>query len=174
MDDLAGLSRSHPGVALLMVVFLFSLIGIPLTAGFAGKFLLFLGAMSVPGVPSDPTTLEQARLFRILALIGVLNAAIGAWYYLRIVAVMYLRNPLRPAEGRGRLAGADGHRDLRRPDDCAGRAAAAGAAGRHDPRRGAAGATRAGGGAVTWPLAASQGVRSRQRRGHRRRDRSCS
>ena len=41
-------------------------------------------------------------LFRILALIGVINAAIGAWYYLRIVAAIYLRNPLRPAEGRRR------------------------------------------------------------------------
>jgi NADH-quinone oxidoreductase subunit N len=104
VDDMAGLSRSHPGVALLMMVFLFSLIGIPATGGFAGKFLLFWGAMSVPGVPGDTTTLEQAKLFRILALIGVLNAAIGAWYYLRIVAVMYLRNPLRPAEGRRRPA----------------------------------------------------------------------
>jgi NADH-quinone oxidoreductase subunit N len=102
VDDLAGLSRSHPGVALLMMVFLFSLIGIPATGGFAGKFLLFWGAMSVPAGPGDPTALEQARLFRILALIGVINAAIGAWYYLRIVAVMYLRNPLRPAEGRRR------------------------------------------------------------------------
>jgi NADH-quinone oxidoreductase subunit N len=100
VDDLAGLSRSRPRVALLMMVFLFSLIGIPATGGFAGKFLLFWGAMSVRVVPTDPSTLEQARLFRVLALIGVLNAAIGAWYYLRIVAVMYLRNPLRPVESR--------------------------------------------------------------------------
>jgi NADH-quinone oxidoreductase subunit N len=100
VDDLAGLSRSHPGVALVMVVFLFSLIGIPLTGGFAGKLLLFLGAMSVRPELGIDDTLAQARLFRILALIGAINAAIGAWYYLRIVAVMYLRNPLRPAEGR--------------------------------------------------------------------------
>ena len=100
VDDLAGLSRSHPLVALLMMVFLFSLIGIPATGGFAGKFLLFWGAMSVRVVPTDPSTLDQAKLFRILALIGAINAAVGAWYYLRIVAVMYLRNPLRPAEGR--------------------------------------------------------------------------
>ncbi len=102
VDDLAGLSRSHPGVALLMMIFLFSLIGIPATGGFAGKFLLFWGAMAVPVDVGATLTLEQARLFRILALIGVINAAIGAWYYLRIVAVMYLRNPLRPAEGRRR------------------------------------------------------------------------
>jgi NADH-quinone oxidoreductase subunit N len=93
VDDLAGLSTSHPGIALLMVVFLFSLIGIPLTAGFTGKFLVFFGAMAVP--------LEgQGTLFRVLALFGVINAAIGGWYYLRIIAVMYLRTSLRPIEAR--------------------------------------------------------------------------
>jgi NADH-quinone oxidoreductase subunit N len=91
VDDLAGLGRSHPGVALLMVVFLFSLIGIPLTAGFVGKFLLLLGAMAAKDPPN---------LFRVLALIGVLNSAIGAWYYLRIAAVMYLRSPIKPLERR--------------------------------------------------------------------------
>jgi NADH-quinone oxidoreductase subunit N len=93
LDDLAGLSRSHPGVALLMLLFLFSLIGIPLTAGFAGKLLLFFGAMAV----KSP---DHALLFRALALLGVINAAIGAWYYLRIVAVMYLRTTVRPIERR--------------------------------------------------------------------------
>jgi NADH-quinone oxidoreductase subunit N len=91
VDDLAGLSKSHPGVALLMCVFLLSLIGIPLTAGFAGKLMLFWGAMVVP-------PMEQARLFRLLALIGVLNAAVGGWYYLRIIAVMYLRTAVKPLE----------------------------------------------------------------------------
>jgi NADH-quinone oxidoreductase subunit N len=100
IDDLAGLSRSHPGAALVMALFLFSLIGIPLTAGFAGKFFLFFGAMGVRPDLSDAATMEQARLFRVLALIGVVNAAIGAWYYLRVAAVMYLRNPLRPIEAR--------------------------------------------------------------------------
>jgi NADH-quinone oxidoreductase subunit N len=89
VDDLAGLGRSHPVVAVLMTVFLFSLIGIPWTAGFAGKLLLFWGAL---GVPSEAMSLW----FRLLALIGAINAAIGAWYYLRIIAVMYLRSPLRP------------------------------------------------------------------------------
>jgi NADH-quinone oxidoreductase subunit N len=91
IDDLAGLSSSHPGVALLMALFLFSLIGIPLTAGFTGKFILFFGAVAAPA-PNHPW------LFRVLALIGVINAAIGAWYYLRVVAVMYLRNPIKPLE----------------------------------------------------------------------------
>ena len=101
VDDLAGLSRSHPGVALLMALFLFSLIGIPFTAGFAGKVFLLMGAIDVPG-QSDPA---QARLFRILALIGVLNAAAAAWYYLRVVTVMYLRTPLRPLENRRAVPG---------------------------------------------------------------------
>jgi NADH-quinone oxidoreductase subunit N len=92
-DDLAGLGSTHPGLAAFMTLFLFSLIGIPLTAGFAGKLLIFWGAMAVPGAEPD-----QLRLFRLLALIGVINAAIGGWYYLRIVAVMYLRTALKPLD----------------------------------------------------------------------------
>jgi len=93
MDDLAGLSASHPGIALFMTVFLFSLIGIPFTAGFTGKFLIFFGALGVP----DPKTVI---LCRVLAVLGVINAAIGAWYYLRIIAVMYLRGSIRPLENQ--------------------------------------------------------------------------
>lgn len=89
IEDLAGLSRSHPVLALLMGLFLLSLIGIPLTGGFVGKLLLFMGAM-MPNPQSYP------MMFRILALIGMLNAAIGAWYYLRILAIVYLRNPIKP------------------------------------------------------------------------------
>jgi len=92
MDDLAGLGSHRPGLALVMTIFLFSLIGIPLTAGFAGKFLIFFGAMAVP----EP----HAALYRTLALVGVINAAIGGWYYLRIVAIMYLRPSLEAQQGR--------------------------------------------------------------------------
>jgi len=99
VDDLAGLSRSHPGIALLMVVFLFSLIGVPLTAGFTGKFLIFFGAMAVPSSP------EHAWLFRVLAFLGAINAAIGAWYYLRIIATMYLRGSLRPIPAHTSFSG---------------------------------------------------------------------
>ena len=94
-DDLAGLARSHPGLALMMAIFLFSLIGIPLTAGFTGKLLVFFGAMAV----------EHAYLYWLLALIGVINAAIGGWYYLRLIAVMYLRQPLQPLTPRPNLPG---------------------------------------------------------------------
>jgi NADH-quinone oxidoreductase subunit N len=92
--EMTGLSRSHPRIALVMALFLFSLIGIPATAGFVGKWLVFWGAMGVPAAP-EAGAVDQARLFRILAFIAVLNAAVGAWYYLRIIAVMYLREPAR-------------------------------------------------------------------------------
>ena len=88
VDDLAGLCKTHPVIALLMAVFLFSLIGMPLTAGFTGKFLIFFGALTVPG--------EQSATFTVLAFLGMINAAIGGWYYLRVIAVMYLRSPLKP------------------------------------------------------------------------------
>jgi NADH-quinone oxidoreductase subunit N len=96
VDDLAGLSRSHPILALTMTLFLFSLIGIPLTAGFNAKFLIFFGAMGV-------SSTDHITLARILAILGMVNAAIGGWYYLRVIAVMYLRNPLRSPPGRRTL-----------------------------------------------------------------------
>ncbi|MBI3821681.1 MAG: NADH-quinone oxidoreductase subunit N [Planctomycetes bacterium] len=95
VDDLAGLSISHPGVALMVTVLMLSLIGFPLTIGFTGKFLVFFGAVSVQG--------PIAWLYPTLAIIGVLNAAIGAWYYLRIIAVMYLRSAVKPIETTGPL-----------------------------------------------------------------------
>jgi NADH-quinone oxidoreductase subunit N len=96
VDDLAGLGKSHPRVALVMMLFLLSLIGIPLTAGFVGKLLLFLGAFAVPFNPGKAFDLEQARLFRVLALIAAVNAAVAGWYYLRIITMMYLKSPGRP------------------------------------------------------------------------------
>jgi NADH-quinone oxidoreductase subunit N len=89
VDDLAGLGWSHPGVAFMMAVFLFSLTGLPPTAGFWGKFYLFFAAWSAP---------ETSLLFKTLAVLLAVNAAIAGWYYLRIVAVMYLRQPLKPLE----------------------------------------------------------------------------
>jgi NADH-quinone oxidoreductase subunit N len=91
IDDLAGLSRSHPISAGAMAVFMFSLIGLPLTAGFAGKLLLFIGAIDAP---TDSPTMRD--LYRTLAVFAAVNAAIGAYYYLRVVGVMFLRSPIRP------------------------------------------------------------------------------
>ena len=92
IDDLAGAGQSHPVSAGAMTVFLFSLIGLPLTAGFTGKFLLFVGAFSAP-----THTPAMRNLYQVMAVIAAINAAVGAYYYLRVVGVMYLRTPLRPA-----------------------------------------------------------------------------
>ena len=86
VDDLAGLGRTHPATAAAMALCLFSLTGIPPLAGFWGKFYIF-------GAALDATPNQSTRLFQGLAVIGALNAAIGAYYYLRIVVVMYLRTP---------------------------------------------------------------------------------
>jgi len=100
VDELAGLGRTHPGAAAVLSVFLFSLAGIPPLAGFWGKLFVFGSAFTVDGRHAG--TLWP--WFIALAVIGVLNAAIAAAYYLRVVAVMYFRTPLaapRAEGGRG-------------------------------------------------------------------------
>lgn len=92
IDDLAGLSRSHPLLAFLMAVCLFSLTGLPPTAGFLAKLNLFFAAWST-GQP----------LYQLLALLMALCAAAGAWYYLRIVGVMYLRDAVKPLTPRANV-----------------------------------------------------------------------
>jgi NADH-quinone oxidoreductase subunit N len=79
LDDLRGLSRSQPAVALLLAICLFSLTGLPPTAGFLGKLNLFLAAWS-----------DESNIGRGLAIALAINAAISAWYYLRMVALMFL------------------------------------------------------------------------------------
>jgi NADH-quinone oxidoreductase subunit N len=88
VEDLTGLGRTQPLAALAMALCLFSLAGVPPLAGFWGKFQVFASALTVG---ED----EDATLFQLLAVIGVVNAAIGAYYYLRIVVKMYLW----PADG---------------------------------------------------------------------------
>jgi NADH-quinone oxidoreductase subunit N len=77
--DLRGLSRVQPMVSVLLAVCLFSLTGLPPTAGFLGKLNLFLTAWS-----------DGTRLGYVLAILMAVNAAIGAYYYLRLVALMFL------------------------------------------------------------------------------------
>jgi NADH-quinone oxidoreductase subunit N len=89
-DDLRGLAQSQFPVALLLAVCLFSLTGLPPTAGFLGKLNLFLAAWS-----------DGSRLGRGLAIVMAVNAAIGAWYYLRLIALMFLEPPA-PIEGEPR------------------------------------------------------------------------
>ncbi|MGE0606526.1 MAG: NADH-quinone oxidoreductase subunit N [Pirellulales bacterium] len=102
VDDLAGLGRRHPISALAMSIFMFSLAGVPPLAGFWGKLTLFAGALSVG--PRDAGMTATQYWFLVLAIVGVLNAAIAAAYYLRIVAAMYFR----PSEGQRGISGDGG------------------------------------------------------------------
>lgn len=83
IDDLSGLSRTQPLPAAVIAICLVSLAGIPPLAGFWGKLTLFLGAIQA----SSHST--SGVWFVGLAVAGALNAAIGAAYYLRVIAVMY-------------------------------------------------------------------------------------
>jgi NADH-quinone oxidoreductase subunit N len=78
--DLGGLSRSHPGLALTFAIFMFALSGIPPTAGFFAKLYVFLAAI-------------DANLVG-LAVIGVVTSVVSAFYYLRVVKVMYFDEPV--------------------------------------------------------------------------------
>jgi NADH-quinone oxidoreductase subunit N len=81
--DLAGLARSDPALALVMAAAMFSMAGIPPLSGFFGKLYVFLAAV-------------QAGLWP-LAVIGVLTSVIGAFYYLRIVKIVYFDAADQPA-----------------------------------------------------------------------------
>jgi NADH-quinone oxidoreductase subunit N len=76
VGDFAGLSRTRPGLAALMTVFLLSLGGFPPTAGFIAKWYVFSAAI------------EQG--YYTLAVIGVLTSVVSVFYYLRIVVMMYM------------------------------------------------------------------------------------
>ncbi|HEY1602771.1 MAG TPA: NADH-quinone oxidoreductase subunit N [Pirellulales bacterium] len=102
VDELAGLGSTHPWAALSMAIFMFSLTGIPPLAGFWGKLNLFAGTLSIR--PIDGDTGATRSWFIALAIVGVLNAAISAGYYLRVVAVMYFR----PATAESRSSGNPG------------------------------------------------------------------
>jgi NADH-quinone oxidoreductase subunit N len=78
--DLSGLSRTNPALALALAVFMFSLAGVPPAAGFFGKLYIFVAAI-------------DAKLTG-LAVIGVVTSVVGAFYYLRIVKVMYFDEPV--------------------------------------------------------------------------------
>jgi len=79
LSDYAGLGRKSPILAGALGIFLISLIGIPITGGFFAKFYVFSAAL-------------QSGLVG-LTIVGVINSAIGAYYYLRLIVVMYMREP---------------------------------------------------------------------------------
>ncbi len=79
IDDFAGLGWRQPGTAAMFSIFLLSLIGVPLTGGFFGKFYIFKAAL-------------DANLVW-LTVIGLLTSAVAAYYYLRLLVVMYMKEP---------------------------------------------------------------------------------
>jgi NADH-quinone oxidoreductase subunit N len=81
LEDYEGLGRSSPLLAAALTIFLLSLIGIPMTGGFFAKFYVFNAAV-------------KANLIW-LTVIGVLNSGVGAYYYLRIIVMMYMRESRR-------------------------------------------------------------------------------
>jgi NADH-quinone oxidoreductase subunit N len=81
LADLAGLGRKHPLTALLAALFLLSLTGIPPTAGFFAKAYVILSAVQAGGIAS------------VLAIVAVLNAAVAAFYYLRVIVYLFMRDP---------------------------------------------------------------------------------
>ncbi len=83
--ELAGLGKTHPAMAAALTIFMFSMAGIPPLAGFFGKMYIFLAAV-------------DAQLYT-LAVIGVLASVISAYYYIRIIKIMYFDEPgIEPLE----------------------------------------------------------------------------
>jgi len=94
LDDLAGSARRHPWATLALAICVLGLMGFPLTGGFFGKLYVFSAALSASGAAAAGSSHGPALL--ALVIIGALNAAVAAAYYLRILASCYLR---KPAEG---------------------------------------------------------------------------
>jgi NADH-quinone oxidoreductase subunit N len=86
LDDYAGLGKRSPLLAFTLTIFLLSLIGIPATAGFLAKYYAFTAAMGGASV-AHPTALTW------LVVIGLVNSAVASYYYLRLIVVMYMREP---------------------------------------------------------------------------------
>ncbi len=79
IEDFAGLGWRQPGTAAVFSIFLLSLIGVPLTGGFFGKVYIFKAA------------LDSHLVW--LTVIGLLSSAVAAYYYLRLLVVMYMKEP---------------------------------------------------------------------------------
>jgi NADH-quinone oxidoreductase subunit N len=81
LSDYEGLAKHHPLASALMLIFMFSLTGIPPTAGFIAKFYVFMEAINAGYVP--------------LVIIAVIFSVVSAFFYLRVVMFMYMKEPLR-------------------------------------------------------------------------------
>jgi len=84
INDLSGMSKNHPLLALSFLIILFSLAGIPPLAGFFAKFYIFMAVI-------------ESEMY-ILAILGLLTTVISAFYYLRIIKIIYFDKPKKPFE----------------------------------------------------------------------------
>jgi len=80
LDGIAGLGYKKPILGIVLTIFLFSLMGLPPTAGFIGKFYIFAGAIKAGYI--------------WLAVLGILNSAVSLYYYLRVIVQMYFKDPV--------------------------------------------------------------------------------
>ena len=85
ISDLSGLSKNHPLLSLAFLIILFSLAGIPPLAGFFAKFYIFMAVI-------------KSEMFA-LAIIGLLTSVVSAFYYLRIIKIIYFDKPQKPFDG---------------------------------------------------------------------------
>jgi NADH-quinone oxidoreductase subunit N len=90
IEDLSGLGYRQPGVAAMLTIFLLSMIGVPLTGGFFGKFYIFKAAL-------------DANLVW-LTVLGLLNSAVAAYYYLKLIVMMYMHDPNESTDGLQSIA----------------------------------------------------------------------
>ncbi len=84
ISELSGLSRTHPMLALMMMLFMYSLAGVPPMAGFFGKYFVFTAAVHAHMIP--------------LVVIGVLTSVVAAFYYLRVIKMMYFDDVIDPID----------------------------------------------------------------------------
>ena len=84
IKELSGLSKNHPLVSLGLLIILFSLAGIPPLAGFFAKFYIFMAVI-------------ESEMYT-LAIVGLVTTVVSAFYYIRIIKVMYFDEPKKPFE----------------------------------------------------------------------------
>lgn len=99
VDELGGLGKTQPLAAAVIAVCMFSLAGLPPLAGFWGKFSLFMSALNIS--LGEGVDRGVALGFLFLLIVGALNAAIAAAYYLRIVSVMFFQPSAEPVPAGG-------------------------------------------------------------------------
>lgn len=95
ISDLSGLAQERPLLALAMTIFMFSMAGVPPLAGFIGKLYVFRAAIDAGDLAA---TAGVANAFYVTAALGAVISVVSAFYYLRIIKVMYFDQPSAPLD----------------------------------------------------------------------------